>query len=256
MIFLKASLVVFGTICIFIFLFTLSLQNEWLHLFLTKKENETFFQALSGFSNLFMAIAAIFNLVAILYFFSSERQKRIFEERTSNRQYWFRTVLIQGNLQKIEDFFNICEGIIYECDSLVPVRRLHSQLPHDRVMELYGKYTDAKINISHQFIDVAAAMNEELGKHLNSLFEKYQDQFTEALDQYIQESPNMDKNKIIGILYVQKSELIKDLYYFSVNNCLISPKNISLYNKLIDVWIDHEYQKFCIRGVDIDCRSL
>lgn len=225
---------------------------EWIREVFMSQNYEHFFSALDAVSNGLMTLFALMNMVVLLYFYMNDRKTRADNERTSNRLYWFRTVLLENNYTKIDMFFKINEDIYGQVLNL----RKHPEesATYDvQIKALNTRYTEAKMQVN-QFIDLARAMEEQLGQRLDDMFEIFQDEFTDKMSLYLNGDKNTSHSSLLDLATRQKSVLTRMLFDFSVNNCqTFTPKQCFLkvlFNKFqcqFNNWTSWQYARFCRR---------
>jgi hypothetical protein len=191
--------------------------------FINNPNNGQFISALGSISNMLMAITSVLNISIIIHFYYADKKRQKEAEKTNNRIYWFRTLIIEKNFDRIEKFFNSninIIGILVEiCGEKATL--LASDYETKIQQEVYGAYNNELTLINQYFIDLISSSNPLFGNRIQKLFENFQDEFTIEMEKYslgkIQDSLTLHE-----IVSNQKKILLIELYNYGYNNCKIN----------------------------------
>ncbi len=160
-------------------------------------------------SDIVMAIASLSNLIIIIIFYLKDKKYRISEAKKNYKIYWFKEFLLK-DLSFVNDFFSNNKKIILQAQkSKQDIDNGENQ--NTAVTPLFGLYTDSRMKINNEFIDLANEIDRELGSELNNLFEKFQDEFLDCLTEYIIDGNSMELD-LYKLVHNQKQEVIRVLY--------------------------------------------
>lgn len=169
----------------------------------------------SDIANIIMAIAAVTNIWAIIWYYLKDKDIRNQEQQTNNRLYWYRDVIVDKNIKALENFYGQSLAIIEKYTHLAMTRKdLSEQEFSRRVKMLFREFNQEKYLLGHSFIDVIGVVNKSLGQDLYQLFDKFQDDFTLSLAGF-SGSPNPnDFIKLKNLVYDQKRTVLEKIYSF------------------------------------------
>lgn len=188
--------------------------------FANDPKNSSFFSALSGVGGFFQAVAAFLNILVISYFYKIDKTTRLKEQETNNKLYWFKTFILEKHFNDIEAFFAANHEIIESCRQITACKSTMTAEAFERgIKGNYGLYTDQKILVSSSFIDILHVSAPSLGKEIDELFDRFQDEFNQFMLSYTNNEPKCDYVKFKTLVAQHKKTLLEALYKYWTTEC-------------------------------------
>ncbi len=132
--------------------------------------------------NIAVVVAAGFSLkyARLSYLDLLARHKNEMKEKDEEkRMYNFRKIILENKFTDIEEFFDRTEALVEDFKVLKESEKILKSDTLDCIIrKKIEEYTKMKMNIAHNFIDIAKNIDGEFGKKLDTMFEEFQDDFT------------------------------------------------------------------------------
>ena len=170
---------------------------------------------LNIFANIIMAFASIANLVIIICFYRKDKHDRVDARKKQSDLYWFRTIILEKNIDSIELFFDINYNIAKDCKELLKNKDMPTS--EKKFKSFFGKHAEEKDKLNISFVGIIKIINKALGQTMLQRLNNFQDEFTEHLEKWIDKDLVDGFNKCNKIISNHKDKFIKDLYNYEHN---------------------------------------
>ncbi len=158
------------------------------------KYSDTPKNLISGITSTFTClIASVSLIVTVLIKHSSDKDKEK-DIRVNTDYFWFKTIVLDKYLNDIFAFHDFCSSLLDKHKSL---KESSHDLSHEEYLQKIKKdiiepFTKEYIRLEEGLIQSTSIIDEEVSKFLMDQFQKFQDEFTDAVNS---NAPNYDQVK-------------------------------------------------------------
>lgn len=184
-------------------------------------------------TSIITSITATLNILLVIIFYNFGRKNNKAEHQLKKQSYWFRDVILDPNLSKIEEFFT-------EINSLGKELRGKDDQYY---AEAFVNFKDLATGFCTTVVDLVKVMDESLGSNIEKIIEEFEDKFVNISLETLDAKSKYDENKAFikleKVIQLERNNIYKVLYSYELVDYkfhkIDSPNYLKLYiHKLKD----------------------
>lgn len=172
---------------------------------------------ISHISDIATVIISFINLCFVVYFYFKDQKIKEEEDLYRRKSFWFRNLVLDKNIDKIEEFWDKSHSIFLECSQ--DLKKRGTIRIKVRTVQVMKRELINKVNDYLRIIDA------EAGEELDRILDDFEDYYTTTVFSMIfgSELENDSKQETIRQYEKKheefKSKYIKFLYKFEIDGC-------------------------------------
>lgn len=171
-----------GAIILLIYLYT---QRNCIYNFFSTEDNATFFSNIGNFTEVFVALISVLNIIIIIFIFKSDRKYRNILDNNvrqdkiiQSKLFWYRSIILDKNFEEIELFFSQIDDTVGFCKVLLGESKTGNNIDESnqsKIKERLSRYTCAKMKIEKSLNNIIKVIDPNVAGKLDDLNMEYQD---------------------------------------------------------------------------------